>query len=307
MPNRLLPTLVVSLMFVPPVMAQQPAPTAAARLAQQADQLESDGKRSEALGLYREILQKNPSDVEANLGAGRVLDLEGQYGEARRHLQKAIDSASDSELNGALQTMAISYAFEGNVGEATKHYTRVFDRQIAAGARDAAGTTANALGRVYLETGDAANAEKWYRTGYETALKHEPRTPEQTDLIEMRWHHAQARIAARRKQFDVARKHVAEVRGIVERGRLSNAQKTQYPYVAGYVEFYAGEYDKAIAELSAADQQDPFILGLLAQAHERKQSMAPARELYTKILATTAHSLQAAFTRPWAARRLAAR
>jgi tetratricopeptide (TPR) repeat protein len=297
----------LTLTFAVCVSAQQGTPGDAAALIKQAQQLESDGKRKEALGMFPVIVEKDPANVAAHLGMGRVLNIEGQYVEARQHFQKAIDAASPSELNGALSAMAISYAFEGKAADAAKYYGQLIDRQLASGATDAAGGAANGLARVYLETGDTANAEKWYRTGYETALKNPKRTPEQTDLTEMRWHHAQARIAARRKQFDVARKHVDEVRALVAAGRLDEAQQAQYPHVAGYVAFYAGESDKAIAELSKADQEDPFILSLLAQAYEQKRDVAKARELYTKILAMPAYSLQAAFARPLAARRLAAR
>lgn len=304
------PIIALSLLtvtFAVCVSAQQGTPGDAAALIKQAQQLESEGKRKEALGIFRGIVAKNPANAAAHLGMGRVLDFEGQYAEARQHLQKAIDAASPSELNGALSAMAISYAFEGKAADAAKYYGQLIDRQLASGATDAAGGAANGLGRVYLETGDTAAAEKWYRTGYETALKNPKRTPEQTDLTEMRWHHAQARIAARRKQFDVARKHVEEVGALVAAGRLDEAQRAQYPHVAGYVAFCAGESDKAIAELSKADQEDPFILSLLAQAYEQKRDVTKARELYTKILAMPAHSLQAAFARPLAARRLAAR
>jgi tetratricopeptide (TPR) repeat protein len=273
----------------------------------EAQQLESDGKHKEALTAFRRILEKHPAAAAAHLGVGRVLDLEGQYAEARGHLQKAIDSASDQEMNGALSAMAISHAFEGRAAEAARFYQRVFDRQVAAGTVDFAGGTANAIGRVYLETGDAAAAEKWYRTGYDTAMKNEKRTPEQTDLTEMRWRHAQARIAARRSQFGAARTHVDEIRTLVGRGRLDAGQTAQLPHVAGYVAFYEGDVDKAIAELSQADAQDPFVLGLLAQAHERKQQTVKARELYARILQLPGHSLQAAIARPLAARRLAAR
>ena len=287
--------------------AQQGAPVDAGALNKQAQQLESDGKLKEALTIFHRILEEDPANVPAHLGIGRVLDIEGQYAEARQHFQKAIDAASQSEMNGALSAMAISYAFEGNAAEAAKYYGKLIDRQLSSGATEAAGGAANGLGRVYLETGDTPNAEKWYRTGYESALKNQERTPEQTDLAEMRWHHAQARIAARRKQFDVARKHVGEVRALVERGRLPAAQQAQYPHVAGYVAFYEGDYDNAIAELSKADQEDPFILSLLAQEYEHKPVIAKARELYTRILGMPDHSLQAAFARPLAARRLAAR
>ncbi len=167
--------------------------------------------------------------------------------------------------------MGVSYAFEANAAEAANSYQRAFDRQVQAGALESAGGIANAIGRVYLETGDNANAEKWYRTGYESANKVPGRTPAQTDLTEMRWHHAQARIAARRKQFDIARKHVEEVRAIVERGQLGASQRVNHPHVAGYVAFYQGHTDSAIAELLKADQDDPFILSLLAQAYRAEK------------------------------------
>ena len=307
MSNPILALTLLTLTLAPSSQTQQAPPVDSAALNKQAQQLESDGKRKEALGMFRQILEKDPANVPAYLGIGRVLNIEGQYVEARQHFQKAIDAASEKEINGALSAMAISYVFEGNVAEAAKYYGRLIDRHLSSGATDAAGGAANGLGRAYLETGDTANAEKWYRTGYESASKNQTRTPEQTDLTEMRWHHAQARIAARRKQFDVARKHVDEVRAIVARGRLDETQQAQYPHVAGYVAFYQGEYDTAIAELSKADQEDPFILSLLAQAYEQKPDMARARELYTKILGISDHSLQAAFARPLAARRLAAR
>ena len=305
--KQIIALALLTLTFADGLCAQQGTPGDAAALNKQAQQLESDGKRKEALGLFRVIVEKDPANVAAHLGIGRVLNIEGQYAEARQHFQKAIDAASPSELNGALSAMAISYAFEGKAADAAKYYGRLIDRHLSSGATDAAGGAANGLARVYLETGDTAAAEKWYRTGYESASKNQKRTPEQTDLTEMRWHHAQARIAARRKQFDVARKHVDQVRGLAAGGRLDEAQQAQYPHVAGYVAFYEGEYDKAIAELSKADQEDPFILSLLAQSYEQKRDIAKARELYTQILAMPDHSLQAAFARPLAARRLAAR
>jgi tetratricopeptide (TPR) repeat protein len=129
-------------------------------------------------------------------------------------------------------------------------------------------------------------------------------TPEQTDLWEMRWEHAQARLAARRKQFDLAHQHLDAVRAIVGRGRLAENQQVQSPYLAGYVAFYEGKPDAAIAELAKASQEDPFVLGLLAQAYEQKKDREKARSLYTKILGMSDHSLQVAFARPLAQRRL---
>jgi tetratricopeptide (TPR) repeat protein len=278
-----------------------------AELVKQAQKLESSGKRKEALTQYRQILEKDPSQYEAHLGIGRLLDIEGQYAEARRELQYAIELAPEASLNQVLSTMAISYAFEGNVAVSAKYYQKVIERQLQFGSPADAANTANALGRVYLETGDFANAEKWYRSGFEMAGKAPKRTPADNDLAEMRWHHAQGRIAARRKQFGAARKHVEQVRAIVARGTLDEPQRANAPHLAGYVAFYEGNYDAAIAELGKADQGDPFILRLQAQSYEQKKDNAKAREFYTRILDLPGHTLQVAFARPLAARRLAGR
>lgn len=276
----------------------------AAALVKEAQKLESSRQRSEALELYRKALELDSSRFDAHLGIGRVMDLEGKYGEARQHIQKAIELAPETGQNAALSTMGVAYAFEGRAAESAKYYQKVFDRQMASEAHDAAAGTANALGRVYLETADAGNAEKWYRTGYETSQKIAKRSAEDVDLWEMRWHHAQARIAARRKQFDAARTHADAVRALVEKSTLDEGQRAAYPYLVGYVALHEGKHDEAIAALSKADQEDPFILSLLAQAYEHKQDQARARELYKKILEIEEHSLQVAFSRPLARKAL---
>jgi tetratricopeptide (TPR) repeat protein len=79
------------------------------------------------------------------------------------------------------------------------------------------------------------------------------------------------------------------------------------PQLAGYVAFYHGNYDEAIAALAKADQEDPFVLGLLAQSYEQKKEMAKAKELYARVLAQPGFSLQMALARPLATRRLAGR
>ena len=285
--------------------AQTGAAADAAELVKKAQKLEFGDSWKEALTLYRQAVEKNPAQFDAYLGIGRVLDVEGQYEEARQNIQKGIEAAPENGLSPALSTMAVAYAFEGKAAESAKYYQQVFDRQMKANAPDAAAGTANALARVFLETGDLASAEKWYRTGYDAAQKIEKLTPEDKDLWEMRWQHAQARIAARGKRFDVARKHADAVRAIVERGNLDEGQVANYPQLLGYISFYEGKYDAAIAELSKAEQEDPFVLMMLAQAYEANKNPAQARELYARILTQRGHSLQAAFARPLARRKIA--
>src|SRR5947207_1637059 len=186
-------------------------------LVKQARKLNSEGKQDAALALYEQALQRSPDLFDAHVGAGIALDLKGNYEEARRHLAKAIELAPEGSKNQALTAMGVSYAFESDANGAARFYRQVFDRETAADEMSGAAETANALGRVYLESGDLDNALKWYQTGYETSRRQPKLTNDQIDLWNLRWAHAQARIAARKGNAQEARKHTAAVRSLLDK------------------------------------------------------------------------------------------
>src|SRR5206468_2477291 len=193
--------------------AQDPGTAAAPgdplELVKQARKLNNEGKQDAALELYRQVLERSPDLFDAHLGAGIALDLQGNYKDARKHLARAIELAPDGGKNQALSTMAVSYAFERDTAGASRFYRQVFDRQESTQDLGGAAETANALGRIYLESGDFDNALKWYQTGYETSRRQPKLTGDQIDLWTMRWAHAQARIAARKGNVEDARKQTA--------------------------------------------------------------------------------------------------
>jgi len=126
----------------------------------------------------------------------------------------------------------------------------------------------------------------------------------QIDLADMRWAHAQARIAARRGRAAEAHRYEAEVKRLLDKGG-NDDQRVQLAYLTGYVEYYLEHGRAAIAALEQADQADPFVLVLLAQAHERLGERDVAREYYTKVLTSTSHAVNNAFARPLARQKLA--
>ena len=137
--------------------------------------------------------------------------------------------------------MAVSYMFSGNVRDASSFYRQVFDRQMSGDNFSAAAETANALGRAYLETGDLDNAMKWYQTGYETSRRQKDVPGPQINLSDLRWMHAQARIAARKGNAATAHAHVAAVKTILDKG-TNEEQRVFYPYLVGYVDLYLKDY-----------------------------------------------------------------
>ena len=149
-----------------------PLPTSeTAVLLRQAQQQNNDGKQDEALATYGKVLAILPGDLDAHLGMGAVLDLKGDYAEARRHLSKAIEIAPADAKERAWRTMAMSYVFECNMAEAGKLQKQIFDARIGRQDFIAAADIANETARLYLECGDINNAENWYKTGYQSAGK----------------------------------------------------------------------------------------------------------------------------------------
>ena len=272
-------------------------------LIKQARKLNNEGHQDQALALYTQVLQAKPSSYHANLGAGVVLDLDGRYDEARRYLVKAIEVAPPESKSQAARAMAFSYAFERKAADAARYERPLYDEDIAGKNFFAAGEVANELARIYLESGDLDNAQKWYAMGHEAGLKQSDIKPAGIDLWNFRWEHAQARIAARRGKRADAQKHVAAAKAILDKG--ANPQQAPFfPYLEGYVAFYLGDTKAAIAALLKADQHDPFILVLLAQAYEKSGDKTQAMEYYRKVLASNNHGPTNAFARPIAKKKV---
>ena len=291
--------------------AQAPASSSAVpkteteKLSLQGQKLIGEGKEDEAIVFYKDAFQKHPEFWQAYMGIGAALDLKGDYSQAQESLQKAIDVAPDAGKIQALRTIAVSYAFQCNTAEVAKYEQQAYDKQMAAGSFVAAAGTADELARIYLECGDPDNAQKWYQTGHDTALRDTRLTDAEKDLWAFRWENAQARIAARRGQKAEAQQHVAAAKAIIDKG--TNPDQAQFvPYLEGYVAFYGGDYPSAISDLQKANQKDPFILVLMAQAYEKWGDQKNAMDYYRKVLQINAHSPTNAFARPLAQKKVAA-
>ena len=232
-------------------------------------QLVNQGRLEEALAEFRSGVEAAPKSVAANNGVGVVLDLMGRYAEAQPYFTQAIKVAS-KPLDRALaqRAMAIAHGFAGDCKGAEKYENDAYDFYLATQDFVNAGEVADEMGRLCLDAGDLNRAYDWYQKGHDTGLQEPTLSRERQDLWEFRWAHARARIAVRRGKTDQARKLVAEARAIVDKGKIPE-QEEYFPYLAGYVEFYAGDYQAALADLNRANTADPFIRCLLAQTYEK--------------------------------------
>jgi tetratricopeptide (TPR) repeat protein len=273
-------------------------------LVKQGQKLNSEGKQDEALKLYQQVLEKSPNSYQAHLESGIALDLKGNYAAAREHLKKAIEVAPPDQKNRAMRVMAVSYVFDGNVADAEKYEKQVFDALMGKSDYEAAAGVANELARIKLELGDIDDAADWYKTGYDTAMRKKEMKDADKNLWAFRWAHAQARIAARRGQGKEAQKQVTAAKAALDKANNPD-QAPFFPYLTGYVAFYGGDYKTAITDLEKANQQDPFILMLLAQSYEKAGDPSRATEYYRKVIENNGHGPTNAFARPVARKKLA--
>lgn len=197
----------------------------------------------------------------------------------------------------------MSYAFEGNCKKTVEHEQQVFDHFGGAKNFFQQGEIADEAARVCLDSGDLDAAYKWYKVGHDTGLEEPDIKPARKDLWEFRWEHAQARIAARRGEQAEAQKHVAAAKAVLDKG--TNPEQAQFfPYLKGYVAFYAGDYKAALEELQKANQNDPFIQCLIAQTYEKLGDKEKSVECYRKAAAAIAHNPSAAYGVPLAKKKL---
>ena len=274
-------------------------------LVAQARKLDLSGQQAEAIALYRQAIAQDASSYDAEYGIARALDLTGAYEEARTHFARALALAPEGEQDQVRRMIGISWTFSGNVGAADREFQEVFDRLLASRSFGAAAEEANELGRLHLETGDADAAEHWYRQGHEVARQASDLAAWQLDLADLRWAHAQARIAARRGRTQDAKDQARVVDQLIAKGG-NDDQKVQYAYLLGYISFYRGDYRGAADALASADQKDPAVMLLQAEAEEQLGRAADATASYRRVVQSSAHSLTSAFARPVAVRKLSA-
>ena len=107
----------------------------------------------------------------------------------------------------------------------------------------------------------------------------------------------------RRGKLEEAHKYVGIAKAILDKG-TNPAQQVYLAYLRGYVAFYAADYAAALADLQNAVPTDPFVQCLMAQSYEKLGDQARALDYYRMAANTTAHSVPAAFARPFARAKL---
>ena len=246
------------------------------------------------------------------------LDSEGASEPARAIFQRLVDSAADPAARAAAQRgMAMSYAFAGDCANTIRFESQVIAYWVTRESAEPQnafyqqGEMANEAARVCLDAGVLDTAEQWYRKGTELGLKEPAPATHPRSLWEYRLAHALGRLAARRGNNEEAQRQIAAARRLLDSDTaMASGQERFFPYLVGYVALYTGDLSAAERELSRAlaitqNQRDPFMHCLLAMTYEKQGRADDARAMYQKAYdLATGHNPPAAFTRPFARKKL---
>ena len=247
------------------------------------------------------------------------LDSDGRTTDARAILQQIVDTASEPRVRAAAhRAMAMSHAFDGDCKNTARYeelvmtYWKTREAEEPQNAFYQQGEMANEAARVCIDVGELDVAERYYLLGSELGLKEPEPKAHPKSLWDYRLAHAKARLAARRGKADDARRHVAEARRILDGDpKMAAAQERFYTYLTGYVALFTNDFASAETELKRAivmpgNATDPYMHALLAMTYEKLGDEMKARAFHEKAYAlATSHNPPAAFTRPYARRKLA--
>ncbi len=232
-----------------------------------------------------------------SIRSGIELDLEGKTALARRQFQKAIAEAPDAQAKAnAQRALAMSYAFDGDCEGTMRAEEPVYRYYGSTKNYFQQGEIADEIARVCIDAGNLDAAEKWYRMGHDDGLKEPNISPERADLWNFRWEHAQARLAARRGNRAEAEQHVAAAKALLDKDpQMAKQQQPFYPYLTGYVAYYAGEYKAALADFEKANTNDPFIQTMIGETYLKLGDKDKAHEFFEKALQSKAHNPPSAY------------
>ena len=199
----------VSLRFSPACCCSLPSPRprrSRRRAIRRARQASTQGQPRRQAGRGDRVVPRSADACDRTCttrttASASLLDLSGRYADAQRSFTKAIQLAPDESKEQALSAMAVSYVFSGDVREAASFYRQVFDRQTTAGNFAGAAETANALGRVYLETANSGTRRSGIRPDYETTRRQKdlPGRGDRCCRPSVRWARARPPVPARQQ------------------------------------------------------------------------------------------------------------
>jgi len=239
------------------------------------------GRFDEAITQYNKALSIEPNFINSHFGIAAALAYQGKASDAQAELQKMTSKArSDGERRTALFGQMVVAADSGKLDEALADVEKQYALGQKTNDMPAMAGDLQLKGNVLLEMGRYDDARK----AYDDALKmtnDSSLSKEIKDNTALFHHYNLARVAIAKKDLATAKTETDTFRKGTEAAKNPNQTKQAHE-LAGRIALQEKNYDAAITELTAANQQNPDVLYLLGEAYGGKGDSAKAKESFTK-------------------------
>ena len=255
------------------------------------------GRFDESIAMYRKALKTDANFSPSYIGIASNLMYQGKHEAARAEAWKLHEAArNDADRRNAFFARAVAYADEGKFDEALAELKK--QRAVAEKINDAANMAGDAvaMGDVLLEAGKPEEARKQYEQALSLQLESDL-SQEVKDDARLVHHYNLGRVAVRMKDLATARQH-AETFMKGATAKKNSAEIRQAHELAGTIALKEKQFDQAIAHLTEANQQDPYVLYRLGKAYKGKGDESKAEALFQKAAShNTLPTLNHAFAR----------
>ena len=235
------------------------------------------GRFDDSVAQYRKALSIDPHFVPSHFGLSAALLYQGKPDEATAELQKMADQArNDGEIRTALFGMAVVAADRGQWNESIQAIDKEYG--VAEKKNDNASMAADlqAKGNILAAMQKFDDAAHEYERSLQLT-ESSNLSQEIKDNAKLQHHFNLASVALGKKDYAAAKRHAEQFLKGAEASK-NPAQLKQAHELAGRIALAEKDYDKAIAELGQANDQNPLNLFRLSQAYRAKGDSAKAQE-----------------------------
>lgn len=239
------------------------------------------GRFDESIAQYRKALSVDPHFMPSHFGLSGDLMYKGQADQAMAELQNMVGIArNDGELRTAYFGMAVVASDRGQFDKAVQAMDQEF--AVAEKKNDVASMAADlqAKGNILEAAQKHDDARKAFDHSLEL-VQGSALSQEIKDLATLQHHFNLGVLAIAKKDYAAAKTHAEAYRQGAEASN-GNARIKLSHELTGRIALAQKDYDKAIAELQQANQQDPANLYRLSQAYAAKGDSTQAHDFAKK-------------------------
>jgi tetratricopeptide (TPR) repeat protein len=239
------------------------------------------GRFDEAITQYNKALAIDSNFINSHFGIAAALTYKGKPADAQAELQKMEQKArTDGERRTALFGQTVVAIDSGKLDQALAEVEKQY--AIAQKNNDAAAMSGDLQlkANILLEAGKYDVAKQAFDQALKTTTD-SGLSQQVKDNAARFSHYNFARVAIARKDLATAKTETETFRKGAEAAKNANQLKQAHE-LAGRIALEEKNYDNAIAELGQANQQNPDVLYLTAQAHKAKGDAANAKTFFTK-------------------------